>query len=1260
MLTRTKSYLFSPANCGLLPRMTLLLCVMFASQAAAQTTTAVQDTTCVGNRSGNLTCSAGEFAVLPAFSAAPGTPPFCVAGQSLNLDVSIQLTGSNTNRYDIGFFTGQVANDPRVTTGGNICSAAVVPPASFPGGTNPWYDDDGDTCGDLHETTPPPATDAVTWSVQNIKVLCQGTTSALSIPYVLSYSQTSSFSASCSALNVVNGAPSKCNSGTAEVNVGVTPLQVAGYVDVTKQTLPDSDSQSFSFTATGPAGSTLATSTDGGATIVSAGSNTVTVNRTDGQTVRIYMSVVAADRTLSIVEAATTSWETSSNISCAAVTGSPNLTTNNATRTATATLNTTNIAAACTFTNTKKSRVTIAKSVDGRVNAADQFTVSASAGVGNTLTTDAGVAASSPVSVSTSGAGTSVSTILRSTPGLPLTIADAMAGGSVSTLGDYDTRLTCTNAFAGSGATPNASLPSNSNVSTFDLTPAPGDDITCTYTNSPKPRISLQKAIAATGGGRVIATDQFALTLGTSAGTTTGTGSSITSGALSFVGSAGVAVSLSEAAAGSTNLANYSTSISCTNSNAGSATVLPNGSGISFNFVPASKDVISCTLTNTRKSAPLTLEKTWANAVVNNAVNVSATGIDNRTFASTANTGNETDTDATTLTVFAGETIALAESFTTGSASNYNVNLVCVGNNAALTYTAGNTSGSLLIDASDTGVTCGFINTRKSATLVLRKSWVDAQIGETATVTSSGFANNATTGLSTSAGNNITTGAAVTVFASESGTIGETLTNGANYNVSLGCTGNSIALSGNTLTIGSTDTAIICTQTNQRKSATLTITKQWVNGMIGDTATVSTTGFGNNATSTASVSSGNNSTTGPGSAVFAGESGTITESFSAGDANFYNTGLACSGNATPLSGNALTINAADTAISCTLTNTSKADMVVDVSGLPTSAVIGTSYAGSYSCTNAGGSSATSATCSINGLPAGLTSNCVPVPPANLAIGASITCTVSGAPTTAGSNNVSVTTSATDEGNTANNVGNTTISIDREADLSISKTDSPDPVIAGNVLTYTITVTNNGPSTINVADTFTVTDVLPSGLSSCSHTPSAGTYTVANGDWTGVSIASAGSVVLTIACTVDADFAGASLSNSASVAPPSGVSDPVTGNDSAGPVVTTVNREANLSISKTDGVATVAAGGTTSYTIVVSNAGPSFANNAVVTDTPSAGLVLTGVSCVSAGGASCPGASTVGDLTGAGLVIPLLPPGGTVTLTVTANVTATGQ
>src|SRR4029079_8343246 len=55
-----------------------------------------------------------------------------------------------------------------------------------------------------------------------------------------------------------------------------------------------------------------------------------------------------------------------------------------------------------------------------------------------------------------------------------------------------------------------------------------------------------------------------------------------------------------------------------------------------------------------------------------------------------------------------------------------------------------------------------------------------------------------------------------------------------------------------------------------------------------------------------------------------------------------------------------------------------------------------------------------------------------------------------------------------------------------ADLAITKTDSPDPVITGNDVTYTVTVTNNGP---DAATSVTVTDNLPAETTfvSCSST-----------------------------------------------------------------------------------------------------------------------------------------------------------------------------
>jgi uncharacterized repeat protein (TIGR01451 family) len=57
-----------------------------------------------------------------------------------------------------------------------------------------------------------------------------------------------------------------------------------------------------------------------------------------------------------------------------------------------------------------------------------------------------------------------------------------------------------------------------------------------------------------------------------------------------------------------------------------------------------------------------------------------------------------------------------------------------------------------------------------------------------------------------------------------------------------------------------------------------------------------------------------------------------------------------------------------------------------------------------------------------------------------------------------------------------------------ADLSIAKTDSPDPAVAGQNLTYTIAVGNNGP---DAASGVTLTDTLPAGVTFVSATPSQG-------------------------------------------------------------------------------------------------------------------------------------------------------------------------
>ena len=107
----------------------------------------------------------------------------------------------------------------------------------------------------------------------------------------------------------------------------------------------------------------------------------------------------------------------------------------------------------------------------------------------------------------------------------------------------------------------------------------------------------------------------------------------------------------------------------------------------------------------------------------------------------------------------------------------------------------------------------------------------------------------------------------------------------------------------------------------------------------------------------------------------------------------------------------------------------------------------------------------------------------------------------------------------------------------EADLSISMWDSPDPVQAGQTLTYTITVTNNGPDD---ALGVVVTDTLPAGVtavgtSGCSNDPNGlPTCTLGN-------INAGTSDSYTIRVTVDADTFG-TITNQASVS--SGNFDPI--------------------------------------------------------------------------------------------------------------------
>ncbi len=96
----------------------------------------------------------------------------------------------------------------------------------------------------------------------------------------------------------------------------------------------------------------------------------------------------------------------------------------------------------------------------------------------------------------------------------------------------------------------------------------------------------------------------------------------------------------------------------------------------------------------------------------------------------------------------------------------------------------------------------------------------------------------------------------------------------------------------------------------------------------------------------------------------------------------------------------------------------------------------------------------------------------------------------------------------------------------------------------------------------------------------------------------------------------------------------------------------VAASADLSITKTDGVASVTPGGTTTYTITASNAGTSAANPATVTDTFPAACTSVSYTSTATGGATGNTASGSGNINDAALN---LPAGSSVTYTATCSI-----
>ncbi|MBN7813051.1 DUF11 domain-containing protein, partial [Algoriphagus sp. H41] len=177
-----------------------------------------------------------------------------------------------------------------------------------------------------------------------------------------------------------------------------------------------------------------------------------------------------------------------------------------------------------------------------------------------------------------------------------------------------------------------------------------------------------------------------------------------------------------------------------------------------------------------------------------------------------------------------------------------------------------------------------------------------------------------------------------------------------------------------------------------------------------------------------------------------------------------------------------------------------------------------------------------------------------------------------------------------------------VTVEKAANLTITKTAGSPTVLAGGNLEYTIRVANAGPSD---AAELTVTDALAAGLVFGSAGQD-GVHSEGMVTWEIASLAAGESVELTLVVSLAADLAaGTQLSNVAVVSSP----DDPDGPKESDPAVVTVENAAKLSVTKTASSSTALAGGDLEYTIRVANAGPSDAAELTVTDALAAGLVF---------------------------------------------------
>lgn len=196
-----------------------------------------------------------------------------------------------------------------------------------------------------------------------------------------------------------------------------------------------------------------------------------------------------------------------------------------------------------------------------------------------------------------------------------------------------------------------------------------------------------------------------------------------------------------------------------------------------------------------------------------------------------------------------------------------------------------------------------------------------------------------------------------------------------------------------------------------------------------------------------------------------------------------------------------------------------------------------------------------------------------------------------------------------DSNTSNNTRTEITTLTNSSDLRLEKSATPDSVVGGAEVTYTLKVTNDGPS---AATNFRVVDTLPANTSYVAGSGSGPGWTFSTGAGT-VTATHAGTLALgassSFTLRARVNVGSGNITNGAVVQ--AGTAPDTRPNNNNAEVTTAVIPGADLRLAKAVSANPAVAGDPVTFTLTARNLGPSVAQDVTLADTLPAGFVITG-------------------------------------------------